>query len=213
MVPHGCPPSQPGGGGALFFLPALPLWLLHRAWAATVHRRGRVVNARFLPREFSAEGNAIYVFWHAKAFMVPYYSQSSRMAGLTLLDWKNQVFDRICRLYRIRTVPVRSDAGSTRALETLLNQGYHIALALDGPRGPAGVIRPGALYLARKTGRPIICVNIRIERSFRFRRRWDRLEIPLPFSRGTGTLSNPIYVTDQNEEEARRKILENLPDL
>ena len=197
----------------MLFLPALLLWLLHRCWAATIHLRGRVINPQLLPQRFPPGQNAIYVFWHAKAFMVPYYSRSSRMAALTLLDWKNRLFDRICRLYRIRTVPVRSDAVSARELEKLLREGYHVALALDGPRGPAGVIRPGALYLAQKTGRPIICVNIRIERSVRLRRRWDRLEIPLPFSRGTGTLSEPITAAGRNAEEVRRTILENLPDL
>lgn len=64
-----------------------------------------------------------------------------------------------------------------------------------------------------KRSRPIICVNVRIERAFRLVRRWDRLEIPLPLSRVTGTLSDPIDVTGGDEEEARRKILENLPDL
>ncbi len=195
------------------FLPALFLWLLHRAWAATIHRRGRVINAQFLPARLPLGQNAVYVFWHAKLFMIPFYAQFSRMGALTLLDWKNRVFDRFCRLYRIHTVPVRSAAASARALEELLEQGYHVALALDGPRGPAGVIQPGAIYLARKTGRPIICVNIRIERSVRLHLRWDRLEIPLPFSPGTGTLSDPIDVIGLTAEEIRRKILENLPDL
>lgn len=211
MVPQPSSPSQPGGLSTL--LPALLLWSLHRCWAATIHLRGRVVNARFLPARLPPGRNAICVFWHAKLFMIPAYSHSSRMAALTLLDWKNRIFTRFCRLYRIRTVPVRSVAASARALEELLEQGYHVALALDGPRGPAGVIQPGAIYLARKTGRPILYVNIRIERSVRLNRRWDRLEVPLPFSRGTGTLSDPIDVTNGNEEEARRKILENLPDL
>ena len=210
MVLHGCLTRQPGS--RLLFLPALLLWLLHRAWAATIHLRGRVVNARFLPSRLPPGQNAIYVFWHAKLFMIPFYARSSPMAALTLLDWRNRIFDRFCRLYRIRTVTVRSEAASARALEDLLKEGYHVALALDGPRGPAGEIRPGALYLAQKTGRPIICVNIRIERSVRLRRRWDRLEIPLPFSRGTGTLSDPIDAAGRSAEEVRRKILENLPD-
>jgi lysophospholipid acyltransferase (LPLAT)-like uncharacterized protein len=209
MVPQGRPPRQPGG--LLPLLPALFLWLLHRAWAASVHVR--VINAQLLPARLPPAQNAIYVFWHAKLFMIPAYSQSSRMTALTLLDWKNRIFDRFCRLYRIRTVPVHSEAASTRALEELLEEGYHVALALDGPRGPAGVIQPGAIYLARKTGRPIICVNVRIERSIRLRRRWDRLEIPLPLNRVTGTLSDPIDATGLTAEEIRRKILEALPDL
>lgn len=211
MVPCLRRPSQPGG--ALFFPPALFLWLLHRVWVSGIRLRTRVVNAQLLPGERDPGQNAIYVFWHAKLFMIPFYAQSSRMAGLTLLDWKNRIFDRFCRLYGIRAVPVRSIAASTRVLEELLGQGYHVALALDGPRGPAGVIQPGALYLARKTGRPIICVNVRMEGSARLSGRWDRLEIPLLFGRVTGTLSDPIYVTSGDEEEARRKILEALLDL
>ncbi len=193
------------------FLPAFLLWLLYRVVAATI--RGRVINDHLLPGRFPSGQNAIYVFWHSKTFMVPPYAGSRRMAAFTLLNWQNRIFDQICRLYRIRTIPVRSAAASALALEHLLRQGYHVGLALDGPRGPVGMIRPGALYLARKTGCPIICVNIRIDRSIRLRRRWDKLEIPLPFSRGIGTLSLPIAVNKHNVEEARRKILEALPDL
>ena len=193
------------------FLPALLLGLLHRVVMATV--RWRVINDHLLPDRLPPGQNAIYVFWHSKIFAVPPYARSGRMAAFTLLNWKNRIFDRICRLYRIRTVPVRAVAVATRAFEQLLKQGYHVGLALDGPLGPVGTIRPGALYLARKTGCPIICVNIRIDRSVRLRRRWDRLEIPLPFSRWTGTLSEPIRVTGQNEEEARRKIPHMTPSL
>ena len=193
------------------FLPALLFWLLHRIVMATV--RWRVINDHLLPDRLPPGQNAIYVFWHSKIFMVPPYARSGRMAAFTLLDWKNRIFDRICRLYRIRTVPVRAAVVSTRVFERLLKQDYHVGLALDGPRGPAGTIRPGALYLACKTGRPIVCVNIRIDRSIRLDRRWDRLEIPLPFGRWIGTLSSPIEVNEHNIEEARRKILEALPDL
>ena len=196
---------------AALFFPALALWLLHAAYAATV--RWRILNERFTPRCLPPGKNVIYVFWHSKLFVLPLYGSFRGMAALTLLDWKNRIFDQICKFYRIRTVPVRSDAASTLALESLLNQGYHVALALDGPRGPACKIRPGALYLARKTGRPIVCVNLRLNRSVRLLRRWDRLEIPLPFSRGVAALSPPIEVNERNIEEARRKILEALPDL
>src|SRR3989338_5832217 len=96
MVPQGRRPSQPGG--AFFFLPALFLWLLHRAWVSSIMLRTRVVNARFLPGERDPGQNAIYVFWHSKLFMIPFYARSSRMGALTLLDWKNRLFDRFCRL-------------------------------------------------------------------------------------------------------------------
>ena len=198
---------------AVLFLPAWVLWLLHRLCVSIARRRIRIINEQFTPGLLPEGQNVIYVFWHSKVFMLPLYGRPGKMAALTLLDWKNRIFDRICKFYQIRTVPVRSVTASTRALEHLLRQGYHVALALDGPRGPAGVIRPGALYLAQKTGRPIVCVNLRLRRSLRLHWRWDRLEIPLPLGRGTWTLSPPMEINERNIEEAKQKILEVLPDL
>ncbi len=201
-----------GGFGAMTALAtASVLWLLYCACYATI--RKRVINGAYHPQLLSPGQNSIYVFWHSKTFMILPFGRHPRVAVLTLLDWKNLVYDWICRFYGYRTVPVRSSAAAGAKLRQLLEEGWHVALALDGPKGPAGEIKAGALYLASKTGKPIVTVNVRVSRSMRIRRRWDRFEIPLPFSLAVGRLSDPIFVRPGEDWEVpRRKIQAALVD-
>lgn len=70
---------------------------------------------------------------------------------------------------------------NVRHLLESLNAGKFAAMALDGPRGPAGVVKPGSLWLSRKSGRPLWKVQIQYGRHFTLHT-WDRFVIPLPLS-------------------------------
>lgn len=64
-----------------------------------------------------------------------------------------------------------------------LREGSHVALAVDGPRGPAGIAKPGAAFAARAAGVPLHPVATAARRKLVLGRAWDRFEIPLPFAR------------------------------
>lgn len=184
------------------------LWAAYAGYFRLVPDR-RVIRPEQMPWRRGA-ANAIYVGWHAKTFMILPFCRGSGLVVLTLRDWKNRVYDGVCRRFGYRTVPVASASVAASVLRRMLEAGHHVALAIDGPRGPAGVMKPGAFYLARKTGRPIIAIRIEVERSWRIRRRWDRFEIPKPGSRAVGILSEPIEVREENLEEARARVLQAL---
>ncbi len=149
--------------------------------------------------------NAIYVFWHSKTFILLPYARGRSVGTLTLLDWKNRVFERLCRLYAYETVPMASERTAMSQLKGLLRRGHAIGLAVDGPRGPAGTLRPGPLRLSQITRKPLIAVRVTFKDSFRLNGRWDRYEIPRPFSEATATLSEPLFVDDLSEAQRRIK--------
>ena len=53
-------------------------------------------------------------------------------------------------------------------------------VAVDGPRGPAGVVRSGALALAARTGATVLPVAVHPARAWVLRRTWDRTLLPWP---------------------------------
>ncbi len=187
---------------------AFLLWLLYRAYARTI----TVVADRseYDPRRVPRGQTVIYLFWHSKTFMMAPYCRSTKLGLLTLLDWKNRIYDRILRLYGYRTVPVRSPSLAAIRLKELLYTGTDIGLAADGPRGPRGDPKPGALYLASKTGCPIVTIRVECSRSWRLGWRWDRYEIPCPFSTVRFCGADPIRFTGQSVEEFRRQIRQAL---
>jgi lysophospholipid acyltransferase (LPLAT)-like uncharacterized protein len=74
-----------------------------------------------------------------------------------------------------------------------IQQGAYADIAVDGPHGPAGVVRPGAIWLARYTGVPLIPVGFAAWPAVRVPR-WDRMIVPLPGARVVFVVGKPIRV-------------------
>ena len=193
---------------SFFYLLAFVVRFFYLGYYKTV--RLRVVNPEFSPRQIAPGLNVVYVTWHSKTFLLLPFCRGLRMGILTLLDWKNFFYDKLSRLFQYQTVPVTSVPRATIQLKRLLEKGCHVAIAVDGPKGPLGQIRPGALYLAQKTKRPIVVTTVVAEKSYRIQKRWDRYEIPLPFTKATVTFSPPIYVDLLNPRQTESKIREFL---
>lgn len=189
-----------------FYILAWPAKIIYLLYAATIELRTTTVNSRYHPRNLASDFNAIYVFWHSKLFMIMPMGRNSHMGVLTLLDWKNFFYDKLCRFFRYRTISVTGNSSAARKLKEMVDDGFSIALAVDGPAGPAGVVKTGAIYLAQKTKKPIITVDIKFAHSIRLRNRWDKFEIPFPFTRTTLIIGDPIDPNGRSIEEIRAEI-------
>ena len=56
-----------------------------------------------------------------------------------------------------------------------------LAVTPDGPRGPRRQVQPGVVYLAARTGLPIVAVGFAYSRAWRTGS-WDRFAVPWPWS-------------------------------
>jgi len=114
--------------------------------------------------------------------------------------------DRIARIVeRLGWEPARgsSSRGGVRALLALVREvsrGRVAAHIIDGPKGPAGEIKPGLMLLAQRSGAPIVFVYIAARPRLRMPS-WDRMQIPLPFARVHIRLSDPVSVPKDLAEE------------
>ena len=73
---------------------------------------------------------------------------------------------------------MRALLGLRRALE----DGWTVAFTLDGPRGPRHKVKPGPVALARSSGVPLTMFHAAVDKAWVLNT-WDRLMIPMPFSR------------------------------
>ena len=88
--------------------------------------------------------------------------------------------------------------------------GKPAAFTLDGPRGPARVAQPGAVWLAKATGNPIVPFHIEADRHWTANS-WDRTQIPKPWARVAIAIGEPIEVpadADGAALEQSRSMLE-----
>ena len=86
-----------------------------------------------------------------------------------------------------KTVRGSSSRDGGRALKEMIDHLKYSGLAahvVDGPRGPAGVIKAGAVSLARAAGAVVVPFYVRSDRAWYFNG-WDRFMLPKPFARVT----------------------------
>lgn len=89
---------------------------------------------------------------------------------------------------------------AVRELFRELEEKRAIVIPLDGPRGPRYEIQPGILFLARKSGVPIVPACLNAPRRWQLRS-WDMTQIPRPFSRVELRLGQPLFFPDDGERD------------
>ncbi len=113
------------------------------------------------------------------------------------------------------TVRGSSSRGGQEALKGMIDHLAKYRLAghiIDGPRGPAGVVKPGAIRLAHATNSVIVPFYTRADRAW-YARSWDRFLLPKPFSKVVLRFGEKIVfkATETSEAfEEQRKTLEDI---
>jgi lysophospholipid acyltransferase (LPLAT)-like uncharacterized protein len=103
--------------------------------------------------------------------------------------------------------------GGGHALREMVRQirsGRHAALTVDGPKGPARIVQPGVVQLARLTGAWILPITSSSTRP-RFLSSWDRYLLPLPFSRNVVAYGEPFSIApEMSDDHAADRIAASL---
>jgi len=83
---------------------------------------------------------------------------------------------------------------------------------IDGPRGPVGVVKPGAIKLAHATNSVIVPFYTRADRAW-YARSWDRFLLPKPLSKVVLRFGEKMVFKQTETSEAfeeQRKTLEDI---
>jgi lysophospholipid acyltransferase (LPLAT)-like uncharacterized protein len=100
----------------------------------------------------------------------------------------------------------RGGSEALRRMVRYVRAGRHVALSVDGPRGPAGVVQAGIIRLARLTKAWILPVSSSSSSPL-FLPSWDRYLLPKPFSRNVVAYGEPFAVpNDMSDNDALAKV-------
>jgi lysophospholipid acyltransferase (LPLAT)-like uncharacterized protein len=157
----------------------------------------------------------IFAFWHGRILAATLYFRDRGIVVMTSENFDGEWIARIIRHFGYDTARGSSSRGGARALVQLrrdLASGHAAAFTVDGPRGPARVAQPGAVWLAGATGCPIVPFHIEAS-SYWTLKSWDRHQVPKPGSDLAIAIGEPIDVPSGADEatiEARRRDLERV---
>ena len=153
----------------------------------------------------------IMCFWHNRilgitlAFLRHYPGKTRKGVNvLTSASRDGEILAQLVGQFGMDAVRGSSSRRGSRALRELIDlteNGCDIAITPDGPRGPRYSLGPGAISLAQLTSAPIAPVHARFSRCLRMKT-WDGFIIPLPFSKVSVTVDDPIHLPrEMNDEE------------
>ena len=146
----------------------------------------------------------LFTLWHGRMFLS---IQAHRREGIVTMASQSKDGEIIAGwLERNGYVVVRGSTtrGGSQALREMVRHvrsGRNAALTVDGPKGPARVVAPGVVQLARLTGAWILPITSSSSRP-RFLRSWDRYLLPGPFSKNVVAYGEPFPVSDEMTDEA-----------
>lgn len=132
-------------------------------------------------------GRVILCAWHQQFFSAIRHFQAYRDYRPALMISQSNDGDIIADVAeRSGWCAVRgsSSRGGKKALKRMIEHLKEYGLAahiVDGPRGPAGVIKPGIIQLARGADAVIVPFYTSADRAWYFKS-WDRFFLPKPFS-------------------------------
>jgi lipopolysaccharide heptosyltransferase II len=165
-------------------------------------------------RSYHAHGegrNFVFAIWHGEQFVPCFHHRNEHVVAMSSLSRDGAIQTGILQRLGFEIVRGSSTRGGERALIgaiRLVRKNLSAVFAVDGPRGPYHEIKPGLLYLAQKTGRPIIPVSAASRRCAIFAKAWDRYELPWPFTRSVVVYGEPVNVGKNDDIEEKRRELQ-----
>jgi lysophospholipid acyltransferase (LPLAT)-like uncharacterized protein len=164
--------------------------VLGRTWRWRVEGRehfdGLVATRRF----------PVMAFWHGRILPALYYFRRRGIVVITSDNFDGEWMAGIIHRFGYTTArgsTSRHAARATLQAKRRLEEGHPVGVTLDGPRGPARVAQPGAVWLARTTGSPVLPFHLEAAAHWTAPS-WDATQVPRPFTRIAIVVGEPFWV-------------------
>lgn len=181
--------------------------------------RVRHLEAENIDRLNSDGTNYVLAFWHGHIPLMFFSRFGKPITVMSSHHRDGEISARNMELFGARVVRGSTTRGGPAALRAMLKiaqSGSNLAFTPDGPRGPRRVAQIGVVAAAQMTGMPILPVAALIEKKKELRS-WDRMAIPMPFSRVIFWYGKPIEVqrklTKEDLEQKRLEVEQRLNEL
>ena len=112
----------------------------------------------------------------------------------------------------VRGSTTRGGARSLIQLSRQLENGVDVVVTPDGPKGPARIAQAGVIYLAARTGCPIVPVGVASD-SYHEVGSWDKFRVPYPGSKIVVRMGEPLFIpaeAKKNPESWQLKLAQEM---
>ena len=165
--------------------------------------RWRVEGLAHLEAVHASGRQPIMAFWHGRILPATVYFRDRGIVVITSENFDGEWIARIIERFGYGTARGSTTRGGRKAMLQLVRDmaaGKAAAFTVDGPRGPARVAQPGAVWLAKLTGNPVLPFHVEASAAWTLGS-WDRTQVPKPFSTVSLVMGEPLDVASDTSAE------------
>jgi lysophospholipid acyltransferase (LPLAT)-like uncharacterized protein len=177
----------------LRIVPLMLVWLMRvwfRSCRVTIHNQENCFKAE------EKDKTGIASFWHYSIIYILYRMRKYSATAMVSASKDGEYIARLAEKFGFETVRGSRNNKGVEGLKAMLRairKGNSAAIVADGSQGPPRVVQPGAIFLASRTGAPIIPMVCAASSYFTINS-WDRTIVPKPFSHIDFYYGEPLFV-------------------
>ncbi len=144
-----------------------------------------------------------FCLWHDAIIACLFSLKTFKLAGLISRHQDGSYLTHAIKFLGITPVRGSASRGGAQATRQLIDQpDLHVCITPDGPRGPRRTMKDGIVFLASRTGRPVVPTTVTGTSYWAVHAGWSDMIIPKPFSKVLLLAGKPIDVPpDLSREE------------
>jgi lysophospholipid acyltransferase (LPLAT)-like uncharacterized protein len=170
---------------------------LYRLWARTLRLQVEDPNSVVT---LVRDRPVIFAIWHNRLLMLPRVFDpcfpTRQSYGLISASGDGDLIASFIERSGYGTIRGSSSRKGVIALrqlvDTLAADG-NVLVTPDGPRGPVYQVSQGVVFLAQKSGAPVVPIHMEYSKCWRLKS-WDRFVVPWPFAKLRAIFGAPITV-------------------
>ena len=151
-------------------------------------------------------------FWHG--IYVPIFPLLEGYKACVISSKSNRgsIIAEICGRFGYQSVqiPDHQGNGALVLMREALFGARAGGIAVDGPRGPRHKVKTGVILMASEFGFTLLPVSVGIRWKIILNKRWDRMELPIPFTTICLVFGKPIKVPPKLSKEQVRQWADHL---
>ena len=184
--------------------------VLLRLWAASWRRKHHGLEQ--LEAQLTSGERTLLLCWHGDHPVLLALLHRHRVCVLTNRSWRGRMISSFCRHLGLITLELPADSGHSFlfALRQKSVEQPAWATAADGPLGPYHEVKPQLMELAAHFGFVLMPLGAAGRPTWRLKGRWDKMELPLPFSRVALAVGEPLRLPRQLSAAERCRATEEM---
>ncbi len=174
----------------------------------------KTINREVIINATSEKKPLIILMWHNQIVGIPYsWGLDKKVYNIVTDHPDGNLSNKIQKKFGFISIQ-RSSKKPTNILRKLIEVGKNndcIFITPDAPHGPANQINSNIYNLVKKIDANVIFLSFKTNKKI-ILKTWDKLRIPMPFSKGFFYWGKIIDYKKFNEEQFNKKIKENLDE-